>query len=220
MNLNHEKLQFFGIYEILKETITLIFTPTTIFAQIALAFILPLSLLIFTQSTHSPPFNSLRSFFSAIFFFLSTSTAVYAAACIHADHDVSFRQVIAAAPKVCKRHFITFLCLLADLLAFNFFAVSAILLIFVISFLLNYERFEIFKAALILFLSAAAVYFALIWQIASVVSVFETEAYGFEAIARSKELIEGKMAIGYLPVELKVEDDDDYEKPSTGHDTV
>lgn len=25
---------------------------------------------------------------------------------------------------------------------------------------------------------------------------------------------------GYLPVELKVEDDDDYEKPSTGHDTV
>ncbi|XP_011650208.1 uncharacterized protein LOC105434763 [Cucumis sativus] len=41
-------------------------------------------------------------------------------------------------------------------------------------------------------------YFGLIWQISSVVSVFEADSYGFEAIARSKEVIKGKMMMGLI----------------------
>lgn len=206
MNLNHQKLQFLGIYGILRETIKLIFTVKTIFSQITLAFILPLSLLIFTQSEvpnlwsiDALPFNSALFFFSVVFFFLSTAAAVFAAACSFADRELPLHQLICVAPKVCKQHLVTFLCLIVDFFAFNLFALSSITLICIaIPLLLNYEPFELLTQLLILFLSVEVFYFALIWQISSVVAVFEADSYGFEAIARSKELLQGKMAMASI----------------------
>lgn len=206
MILNQKKLQFLGIYGIFRETIRLIFTARTIFFQIALAFILPLSLLIFTLSqtsklwsTHSFPFNFTLFFFSAVFFFLSTSAAVFSAACTFVDREITFYQLIFVAPKVCKQLLITFLCLIVDFLAFNIFALFAITLIGIaISLLLNYESFELLTQLLILLLSIEVFYFALIWQISSVVSVFEADSYGFEAIARSKEVLKGKMMMASI----------------------
>ncbi|XP_038885956.1 uncharacterized protein LOC120076259 [Benincasa hispida] len=206
MILNQKKLQFLGVCGIFRETFRLIFTATTIFSQITLAFILPLSLLIFALSQtsnlwsiHSLPFNFTLFFFSAVFFFLSTSTAVFSAASTFTDREITFYHLILIAPKVCKQLLITFLCLIVDFLAFNFFALLAITLIDIAIFLLlNYGSVEFLTQLLILFLSVEAFYFALIWQISSVVSVLEADSYGFEAIARSKEVVKGKMAMASI----------------------
>ncbi|KAG6607697.1 hypothetical protein SDJN03_01039, partial [Cucurbita argyrosperma subsp. sororia] len=206
MNLKQEKLQLLGIYGVLKETFKLIFTAKTIFTQITLSFLLPLSFLIFTQtkipnlwSIRSFPFNSALFFFSAVFFFLSTASTVFAAASTFADRELPFHQLLCVVPKICKQHLITFLCLTVDFFAFNFVALSAITLICIaILHLLYYEPFEFLTRLLILFLSVEMFYFALIWQMASVVSVFEADSYGFEAIARSKELLNGKMAMASI----------------------
>lgn len=206
MFLNQKRLQFLGIYGIFIETFKLIFTARVIFSQITLAFILPLSLLIFTLSQSSNPWSShslsfyfTLFFFSTVFFFISTSAAVFSAACTFTDCQITFHHLILVAPKISMQLLVTFLCLIIDFLAFNFIALPAITLIaIVISLLLIYEPLELLTQLLVLFLCIEVFYFGLIWQISSVVSVFEADSYGFEAIARSKEVMKGKMMMASI----------------------
>lgn len=245
VELELEKMQFWGILEIFQETIKLIHKWRKMFTKITLTFVLPLSLLtlakleisnlwirnithnqqilhhtqkftplylklsdlVISERIHYSLFYIAFSIFSAAFSLLSTSATVYTVASIYAARDVSFKHVIRAVPKLWKRLLLTFLCVLAALVAFNVIAFSSIFSIRFIVLSIHGENDVAFKIGSAIFLFffvtlyfAAFWYLAIIWQLSSVVSALETSSCGFSAMARSRALLKGKMAAAVILV--------------------
>ncbi|KAJ6391771.1 hypothetical protein OIU77_025685 [Salix suchowensis] len=133
---------------------------------------------------------------SVVFSLLSNAAVVYTIASIYAGREVSFKKVMSAVPKVCKRLMVTFLSIFAALLAY--FAVATLVISLVFSACVIFIGFSNLKAPysvgivlLVLYLMGS-VYLTIIWQLASAVSVLEEDC-GFKAMTKSRALIKGKM---------------------------
>ncbi|XP_022153698.1 uncharacterized protein LOC111021151 [Momordica charantia] len=213
-----ENLQFLGIYGILQETFKLIHKWRRIFTQISLAFILPLSLLSFanlqisnfftpkflklsdlvsSETIHYILFNFAFFIISTLFSLLSASAIASTVAAVYESRDVPFTHMICALPKLCKRLLATSLCVFAAFVAFNITAFAILALILLIAVVVHDITLDSAATWAILFVfivayCTAAVYLTIIWQLSGVVSVLE-ESCGFEAMARSRALVKGKM---------------------------
>lgn len=131
--------------------------------------------------------------FFLIFSLLSTSAVVYTVACIYTGREVTFQKVMSVVPKVWKRVMVTFLCTFLAFLTYNVVA----FVVFVIWVILGSFNYALFITGVVLLLVAYFVgfaYMALVWHLASVVSVLE-DARGIQAMNKSQALMKGKMGI-------------------------
>ncbi|KAK7410655.1 hypothetical protein VNO78_01610 [Psophocarpus tetragonolobus] len=140
-------------------------------------------------------FKLLYFTFLLIFSLLSTSAVVYTVASIYTSREVTFSKVIAVVPKVWKRLMLTFLCTFLAFFAYNVIAV----LVFVIWALTTGARTGgvVILLLLLILYFAGFVYLTVVWQLASVVTVLE-DSSGVHAMAKSNELIKGKMGLSIL----------------------
>ncbi|XP_022765891.1 uncharacterized protein LOC111310742 [Durio zibethinus] len=132
------------------------------------------------------------AYFTLVFIFslLSTAAVVYTIACIYTARELTFKKVMSVVPKVWKRLMVTFLCIFV---AMFFYHVLAIVLIFIWAISIGPSNLGVlvFFILMILYL-AGLLYLTIIWHLASIVSVLE-EAYGYQAMVKSKNLIKGKL---------------------------
>ncbi|KAK6922812.1 hypothetical protein RJ641_011116 [Dillenia turbinata] len=130
--------------------------------------------------------------FFLILALLSTSAVVYTVACIYTAKDITFRKVMSVVPKVWKRLMVTFIWNSIILFAYNLVAI----LVFITWFVILADTRAGFLFFLILSITyfMGIVYISVVWHLASVVSVLE-DTYGIQAMAKSKDLIKGKMGI-------------------------
>ncbi|XP_027332412.1 uncharacterized protein LOC113847472 [Abrus precatorius] len=127
-----------------------------------------------------------------IFSLLSTSAVVYTIASIYTAKDVTFKKVMSVVPKVWKRLMLTFLCAFAAFFVYN---IVTMLVIFMWAVTIGVKNGGVVVFVLIAILYFIGfVYLALVWQLASVVTVLE-DSWGFQAMLKSKELIKGKMVL-------------------------
>ncbi|CAN0928536.1 hypothetical protein LINGRAHAP2_LOCUS36555 [Linum grandiflorum] len=129
--------------------------------------------------------------FLLLFSLLSTSAVVFSVASLYTGRrDLSFRKVITVVvPKVWKRLIITFLCYFLFIFAYNFVA-FIIFVAFAVLLINTREANFAFPILLVLYF-VGFLYFTIIWQLASVVSVLE-DSYGFRAMSKSRALLKGK----------------------------
>ncbi|KAI8531433.1 hypothetical protein RHMOL_Rhmol11G0136700 [Rhododendron molle] len=131
--------------------------------------------------------------FYLVFSLLSTSAVVYTVASVYTHRDVTFGKVMSVVPKVWKRLMVTFLC------AFLMFLVySVVLVLTIILWIVPFKHVDLvgqlyFLAIMILYI-VGLLYMAVVWELASVISVLE-DIKGFKAMTKSRKLIEGKMWI-------------------------
>ncbi|KAL8226413.1 hypothetical protein R6Q57_016245 [Mikania cordata] len=123
---------------------------------------------------------------------LSIAAVVYTIASIYTGRELTFKKVMSVVPKVWKRLMVTFLCMFLAFFIYNLLAAFVIVTCF---FILPYNTFGaiIIYVVLIIYLMGY-VYMAVIWLLASVVSVLES-SYGFKAMTKSKDLIKGNRVV-------------------------
>ncbi|KAG5525186.1 hypothetical protein RHGRI_031760 [Rhododendron griersonianum] len=134
--------------------------------------------------------------FFLVFSLLSTSAVIYTVASVYTRRDVTFRKVMSVVPKVWKRLMVTFLCVFLAFIVYNVVFVLTIIL-WIVSF--RHVDFVglLFLLAIVISYIVGSVYMAVVWELASVVSVLE-DIKGFEAMTKSKNLIQGKMWIAVV----------------------
>ncbi|KAK6115629.1 hypothetical protein DH2020_007898 [Rehmannia glutinosa] len=132
--------------------------------------------------------------FVLAFSLLSTSAVVYTIACVYTSREITFRKIMSVVPRVWKRLIITFLC--------AFFAFCAYIVVFGFTLCMwgksgrADSKFGVAVFVIVVILYALGfVYMAVIWQLASVVSVLE-DLHGFKAMIKSRKLIQGKLFVG------------------------
>ncbi|KAE8690024.1 small RNA degrading nuclease 5-like isoform X1 [Hibiscus syriacus] len=130
-----------------------------------------------------------------IFSLLSTAAVVYTIACIYTARELTFNKVISVVPKVWKRLLVTFLCIFVAMFFYHVVAFG-VLLVSVISIGRNDLGLAVFIVLAIFYL-AGLLYLTVIWHLANVISVLE-EAYGFNAMVKSKNLIKGNTWVAAL----------------------
>ncbi|OVA12719.1 hypothetical protein BVC80_9019g15 [Macleaya cordata] len=144
--------------------------------------------------------------FLLIFSLLSTSSVVYATACIYTTSKeiMTFKEVIIKiVPKVWERLSVTFLWNFYAVIVYNF---STILLLdFVVFIMVGGEpesatdfQLVVLLVLLLIMLHAyliGRVYIGVVMQLASVISVLEDDdqIFGIKAMMKSKDLINGKI---------------------------
>ena len=127
-----------------------------------------------------------------IFSLLSTSAVVYTIASIYTAKEVTFKRVMSVVPKVWKRLMLTFLCAFA---AFFIYNIVTMLVMFLSIVTIGISSGGVVVLVLITILYFIGfVYLTVVWQLASVVTVLE-DSWGIRAMAKSKELIKGKMVL-------------------------
>uniref|UniRef100_A0A0E0LQE9 Uncharacterized protein n=1 Tax=Oryza punctata TaxID=4537 RepID=A0A0E0LQE9_ORYPU len=231
MECEPEELQFLGVVGIYREAASILRAHRPLFARIAAAFVLPLSLLFLVHIAISHAlFSHIDSDDSALdsaapgtpaqrrllhrladdwlalllfkaayllalllFSLLSTAAAVFSVASVYsAKHDaLSFPRVLSVVPRVWRRLAATFLAAFLLLFAYHLLFVAIFIALLVAA------DSGSGLAALLAFLLALAyiaglVYLSVVWHLASVVSVLE-DYKGFEAMRKSKALIQGKL---------------------------
>ncbi|KAL3721439.1 hypothetical protein ACJRO7_033868 [Eucalyptus globulus] len=134
--------------------------------------------------------------FVFIFSLLSTLAVVYTVACIYAAKQITFKKIMSVVPRVWKRLMVTFFWCFAPFFVYNVVAVGLL-----IAWLVTVWQFAVCPAlgiavaVILLILSIVGfVYIAMIWLMASVISVLE-DAYGRKAMVKSRRLIKGKMGL-------------------------
>ncbi|XP_021747482.1 uncharacterized protein LOC110713333 [Chenopodium quinoa] len=227
MDLQPEELQFLSLTDIIKEAISIPKQSPRTFYLLTLALIFPLSFAILAHSLFTHPIlarlqdpttplqaQSHEWFLLLLFQFcyllvlftfslLSTAAVVFTVASLYTSKPVSFSSTIAAIPSVFRRLFNTFLWVSLLMLLYNLAFIILLVLIIVAvdtdsTFLLFFSILLAF--ALFLFVH---VYITALWHLASVVSVLEP-IYGFAAMKKSYELLQGKVLMagvfvfGYL----------------------
>lgn len=126
---------------------------------------------------------------------LSTSAVVYTIACIYTARDLSLRTVLSVVPKVWKRLIVTFIWNFIIMFAFN---VASLILLLVGAILFGQVAIlgPFFLVGFVISYLIGFLYITIIWHLATVVSVLE-ESYGLHAMAKSQELIKGKMGVAF-----------------------
>ncbi|KAH6833720.1 hypothetical protein C2S53_009646 [Perilla frutescens var. hirtella] len=126
---------------------------------------------------------------------LSTSAVVYTVACIYTAREISFRRVISVVPKVWKRLIVTFIWNFIIVFAYNVVSI----LVLVVGAILFGQIAVLGPVFILLFVASYLIgflYITIVWHLATVVSVLE-ESYGLNAMAKSQELIKGKMGVSF-----------------------
>ncbi|GMI89544.1 hypothetical protein like AT4G19950 [Hibiscus trionum] len=130
-----------------------------------------------------------------IFSLLSTAAVVYTVACIYTARELTFGKVMSVVPRVWKRLMVTFLCAFATMFVYNVVAVFVLVSCAII--LIQTDAVDAVLAVVLVFYFVGFLYMTIIWQLASVVSVLE-EAYGFQAMMKSRNLIKGKLWVAIV----------------------
>ncbi|XVF64426.1 hypothetical protein PTKIN_Ptkin09bG0168500 [Pterospermum kingtungense] len=132
-----------------------------------------------------------------IFSLLSTAAVVYTIASIYTARELTFKKVMSVVPKVWKRLMVTFLCMFVAMFLYHVVVVFFFIVWF-ISFI-AFQAIVLDKVVVVLIILyiVGVLYLTVIWQLASVVSVLE-EAYGFQAMVKSKNLIKGKLWVSMV----------------------
>ncbi|XP_074584002.1 uncharacterized protein LOC141840020 [Curcuma longa] len=126
---------------------------------------------------------------------LSTAAVVYSVASIYtARRDLTFRKVIAVAPRVWRRLMSTFLCAFLILFALHSLAIALFLAIILVTIDSSIASPLLVIFVLIPLYVASLIYISVVWHLASVLSVLE-DARGLEAMRRSRRLIQGKLLL-------------------------
>ncbi|XP_047322245.1 uncharacterized protein LOC124926118 [Impatiens glandulifera] len=139
--------------------------------------------------------------FFLLFSLLSVAAVVYTVSSIYARLDLSFRKIISVVPKVWKRLIVTFLSILVA-----FFIYHVVFLIFFgmwLAFLESKADSTAVLTVILILYSIGFVYLILIWQLCAVISVLEN-IRGFGAMKKSKQLIKGKLWLGFAIVILPI----------------
>ncbi|GAB4840775.1 hypothetical protein Ancab_021537 [Ancistrocladus abbreviatus] len=216
MDLQPEDLQFLSLTDIIKESITIPKLSPRTFYLITLTLIFPLSFAILAHSLFTQPILSrlqdpdipvnsqyhqwarlmLFQFFYLLFLFtfslLSTAAVVFTVASLYTSKPVSFSSTLAAIPLVFRRLFITFLWVCLLMFVYN---LAFILLLILIIVAVDTDSTLLLMISLLLAFGLflfVHVYITALWHLASVVSVLEP-VYGFAAMKKSYELLQGKM---------------------------
>ncbi|KAK4788339.1 hypothetical protein SAY86_019658 [Trapa natans] len=127
---------------------------------------------------------------------LSTAAVVYTVACIYTARDVTFRNVLRVVPRVWKRLVVTFLCTFFAFTLYNAFFAA---LVFA-AMTMDGKGGDGSSAGSVALIALAVLYvvgftyMAVVWQLASVVSVLE-EDYGVRAMVKSRGLIKGNFVV-------------------------
>ncbi|XP_022753577.1 uncharacterized protein LOC111301838 [Durio zibethinus] len=127
-----------------------------------------------------------------IFSLLSTAAVVYTIACIYTVRELTFKKVMSVVPKVWKRLMVTFLCTFVAMVVYHVVA-FVVFFIWATSIGARDMGIAVFVVLTILYI-IGFLYLTVIWHLASIVSVLE-EAYGFQAMVKSKNLIKGKLLV-------------------------
>ncbi|KAF8018982.1 hypothetical protein BT93_H3763 [Corymbia citriodora subsp. variegata] len=220
MDREQEERRFLGFFGIVKESIKLIFTWRKTFSQIALAFVLPLSLiglanihlyaalLAKIHNYDAPEYNELSDFVTLdriqlllfivsssvlllIISVLSISAVVGTTACLYTSKSITFGGVMRVLPKAWKRLMTTTLW---SSLAVEVYVVATVAIFYPFSLI---PSLAIVLALLFIFLIlylSGLVYISVISDLAGVISVVE-DVYGIDAMFKSKNLIKGKLGI-------------------------
>ncbi|KAK7311485.1 hypothetical protein RJT34_09668 [Clitoria ternatea] len=143
-------------------------------------------------------FKFLYFIFAFIFSLLSTSAVVYTIASIYTSKEVTSKNVISVVPKVWKRLVVTFLCTLVAFFVYNVMAIVAVVILALTTGVKSGGGVAILFVIAILYV-VGFVYLTVVWQLANVVTVLE-DSYGFEGMAKSRELIKGKMGLSVVIV--------------------
>ncbi|KAK4774001.1 hypothetical protein SAY87_029020 [Trapa incisa] len=123
---------------------------------------------------------------------LSTSAVVYTIACIYTGKDVTFMKVMRVVPRVWKRLVVTFLWSFLVFFIYNLFFGGVALAIAL--FIGSFSSFITAIVILLILYLVGFAYMAMIWQLASVISVLE-DNYGRQAVVKSKDLIKGRVRV-------------------------
>ncbi|KAK9080744.1 hypothetical protein SSX86_000502 [Deinandra increscens subsp. villosa] len=218
-----EDMKLVGFFGIFTHSFKTIFSSKKILSQITLTFILPLTIIFVAHMQISHHFFSniedrylpydssdrntsslsgwlyywlfkiLYFTFLTLFSLLSTAAVVFTVASAYADRDVIFRQVLKTVPNVWKKLCVTFIFIYFALFIYN--VLNGVVLAIVRSIFGN-SIFSLILLFIILILYVLGLlYLTVIWQLASVVTVLEN-VYGFKALKKGKDLINGKKAVG------------------------
>ncbi|KAK9678316.1 hypothetical protein RND81_11G203200 [Saponaria officinalis] len=224
MDKEQEKLEFLGIFGILKESFKIILSHPKIFTKINFAFILPLTFLVLVNNeiskflphnlsnNSSSTLNTQESsptkwalywgfevtyfmfIFVVIFDLLSISAVVYTAACIYSKKEITFKQVMTAIPKVWKRLITTLICNFCMTLMYSIVIVICWVIITRGIFSSNPIGSAIATTILAILFLIIIIYITIFWQLANVISVMENTC-GFKAMKKSRQLVKGKLGI-------------------------
>ncbi|KAI3686098.1 hypothetical protein L1987_79768 [Smallanthus sonchifolius] len=223
MDRTEEDMKLVGFFGVFNQSFKTIFSWKKIFAQITLAFILPLAIIYFVQleisyryfggieenylpsdrsySSESTATEWLYYFLFTIAYFiiftvfsvLATAAVVFTIASIYTGREVGFRNAVKVITKVWKRLIITFVCIYIAQVIYEVI-VSIVIAIFRSIFGYSLFSFVLMVIILILFV-LGFLYLSIVYQLASVVTVLEN-INGFKALKKGKDLASGKKAVG------------------------
>lgn len=108
---------------------------------------------------------------------------------------MTFRKVLSVVPRVWKRLMVTFMCIFVAMFLYNLLTVM--LFITVVMLAGDTSTGSAILILLLILYAVGFVYMSIVWQLASVVSVLE-EDYGIRAMAKSKDLIKGKLGLSII----------------------
>ncbi|KAF5807581.1 hypothetical protein HanXRQr2_Chr05g0235271 [Helianthus annuus] len=224
MDRTEEDMKLVGFFGIFKQSFKTIFSSKKIFAQITLAFILPLAIIFIIQmeishrffwriDNNSLPYDTNGSrkaiaidwlyyalfqfvyfIFLTIFSLLSTAMVVFTIASIYTTREVIFRNVMKVIPKVWKRLCVTFIFIYIAQFIFDVIGGVALAIIGVIFVYSGIVGAVVFIIILILYVYGF-LYLSVVCQLASVVTVLEN-IHGFNALKKGKVLANGKKKVG------------------------
>ncbi|XP_010027372.2 uncharacterized protein LOC104417866 [Eucalyptus grandis] len=218
MDREQEERQFLGFFGIVKESIKLIFTWRKIFSQIALAFVLPLSLVglaniqisafLLAKIHHddAPGYYELSDFVTLdtiqlllfavvssvlglIISVLSMSAVMCTTAFVYSSQSITFGGVMRVLPKAWKRLMTTNLWIS---LAFQVYMVVTVAIIYLFALIPSLAVVLALVSIFLILQITGSVYFSVISDLARLISVVE-DVYGIDAMFKSKNLIKGKL---------------------------
>ncbi|XP_022039639.1 uncharacterized protein LOC110942200 [Helianthus annuus] len=223
MDRTEDDMKHVGFFGIFNQSFKIIFSWNKIFAQITLAFILPLAIFFILQMEISHHFfwkidnntipyhtNDKREattkdwLYYALFTFayfiillilsvLSTAAVVFTIASIYTTREVVFHNVTKVISKIWKRLCITFVFIYIAQFIYDVIGGVALAIPRAI---FGYSGLGGVVIIIILILYAYGfLYLMVVCQLASVVTVLEN-IYGFSALKKGKNLAKGKKAVG------------------------
>lgn len=230
MDLQPEELQFLGMADIIKESISIPKRNPRTFYLVTLTLIFPLSFAILAHSLFTHPiltrlqdptvplqsqshewalllvYQFIYLLFLFTFSLLSTAAVVFTVASLYTGKAVTFSSTISAIPSVFRRLFHTFMWVSVLMLLYNLAFI--ILLVLIVIAIDTDSAFLLFISLLLAFalFIFVHVYITALWHLASVISVLEADVYGFKAMKKSYELLKGKVLMagvfvfGYLSI--------------------
>ncbi|KAI3820404.1 hypothetical protein L1987_07950 [Smallanthus sonchifolius] len=223
MDRTQEDLKFAGFFGIFNQSFKSIFSWKKVFAQITLAFILPLAIIFVVQmeiahhffwriENNSLPYDTNDSreatatewlyyvlftiayiILLTVFSLLATAVVVFTIASIYTGREVGFRNATKVIPKVWKRLFITFVSIYIAQLIYD---VIVSIVMAICRAVFGFSSFSLLLMIIILILFVFGfLYLSVVCQLASVVTVLEN-IHGFNALKKGKDLASGKKAVG------------------------